>query len=87
MKEVYKRITALSLATMMMLTYSTVGYATETAKVQDSGYLTGSGVSSTPDKTPSRLPTYEEQELSDGEGDNYEGYHKHTLLWYILHLS
>lgn len=73
LKEVYKRITALSLATMMMLTYSTVGYATETAKVQDSGYLTGSGVSSTPDKTPSRLPTYEEQELSDGEGDNYEG--------------
>ena len=58
---------------MMMLTYSTVGYATETAKVQDSGYLTGSGVSSTPDKTPSRLPTYEEQELSDGEGDNYDG--------------
>lgn len=73
LKEVYKRITALSLATMMMLTYSTVGYATETAKVQDSGYLTGSGVSSTPDKTPSRLPTYEEQELSDGEGDNYDG--------------
>ena len=73
LKEVYKRITALSLATMMLLTYSTVGYATETAKVQDSGYLTGSGVSSTPDKTPSRLPTYEEQELSDGEGDNYEG--------------
>ena len=69
LKKVYKRITALSLATMMMLTYSTVGYATETAKVQDSGYLTGSGVSSTPDKTPSRLPTYEEQELSDGEGD------------------
>ena len=73
LKKVYKRITALSLATMMMLTYSTVGYATETAKVQDSGYLTGSGVSSTPDKTPSRLPTYEEQELSDGEGDNYDG--------------